>query len=163
MIMEGFNVREIPKLILSVLIVFTAGALGTVATLPEITTWYAQLAKPAWTPPDWAFGPVWSTLYVLIGVALFLVWRQGLDRRDVRYALLIFAIQLILNILWSVVFFGLHSLLGGFILILLLWIAIFANIIAFYVISRAAGLIMIPYLVWVSIASYLNYSVYLIN
>jgi benzodiazapine receptor len=161
--MEGFNLREIPKLILSVLVVFVAGTLGTLATLPEITTWYAALAKPAWTPPNWTFGPIWSTLYVLMGVALFLVWRQGLDRKDVRYAILIFAVQLLLNILWSVVFFGMHSILGGFILIMMLWIAILINILAFYIISRAAGLILIPYLIWVSIASYLNYSVYLLN
>jgi translocator protein len=161
--MEGFNIREIPRLILSVLIVFLAGSIGSLATLPEITTWYASLAKPAWTPPDWVFGPVWSTLYVLMGIALFLVWRQGLDRRDVKYAILIFGVQLLLNVLWSVVFFGLHSILGGFILILLLWIAILVNILAFYIISRAAGLLLIPYLIWVSIASYLNYSVYLLN
>jgi tryptophan-rich sensory protein len=98
-----------------------------------------------------------------MGIALFLVWIQGLERRDVKLAILIFAVQLVLNILWSVVFFGMHSIFGGLILILILWIAIFANIIAFYVISRPAGLLLIPYLIWVSIASYLNYSVYLLN
>jgi benzodiazapine receptor len=161
--MEGFNLREIPKLIVSVLIVLVAGSVGTLATLSQITTWYVALAKPAWTPPNDWFGPIWSTLYILMGIALFLVWRQGLDRRDVRFAVLIFAVQLILNVLWSVVFFGMHSLLGGFILIMLLWIAILANIIAFYVISKPAGLLLVPYIIWVSIASYLNYSVYLLN
>ena len=161
--MEGFSIREIPKLIGSILVVFVAGSVGTLATISELTTWYASLAKPIWTPPNWAFGPIWSTLYVLMGIALFLVWRQGLERRDVKLAILIFAVQLVLNILWSVVFFGMHSIFGGLILILILWIAIFANIIAFYVISRPAGLLLIPYLIWVSIASYLNYSVYLLN
>jgi tryptophan-rich sensory protein len=161
--MEGFNVREIPKLIASVIIVFISGAVGSLATLPQITTWYAALAKPSWTPPNDWFGPIWSTLYILIGIALFLVWRQGFDRRDVRFAILIFVVQLVLNVLWSLVFFGLHSILGGFIIIFVLWIAILANMIAFYVISKPAGLLFIPYLIWVSIASYLNYSILLLN
>jgi len=161
--MERFNIREIPKLIVSILIVFLGGALGSVATFPELTTWYAVLAKPAWNPPNWLFGPVWSTLYVLMGISLFLVWREGLDRRDVRYAILIFAVQLGLNVAWSLVFFGLHSIFGGLVLIIILWLAIWANIVAFYVISKPAGLILIPYLIWVSIASYLNYTIYLLN
>ena len=161
--MESFNIREIPKLIASILIVFLGGALGSLATSTELTTWYSALSKPAWNPPNWLFGPVWSTLYVLMGIALFLVWREGLDRRDVRYAILIFAVQLALNITWSLVFFGLHSILGGLVVIFILWLAIWANIVAFYVISKPAGLILIPYLIWVSIASYLNYTIYLLN
>ena len=161
--MESFNIREIPKLIASILIVFLGGALGSLATSTELTTWYSALSKPAWNPPNWLFGPVWSTLYVLMGIALFLVWREGLDRRDVRYAILIFAVQLTLNITWSLVFFGLHSILGGLVVIFILWLAIWANIVAFYVISKPAGLILIPYLIWVSIASYLNYTIYLLN
>jgi translocator protein len=161
--MANINIKEIGRLATSIIIVFIAGAIGTVATLSQITTWYATLAKPVWAPPNWLFGPVWTTLYVLIGIALFLVWREGTDRRDVRAALGIFTVQLVLNILWSVVFFSYHSLLGGFIVILILWIAILANIIAFYVISKPAGLILIPYIVWVSIASYLNYAVYILN
>ena len=161
--MENFNLREVPRLIASILIVFFSGAVGSLATFPEITTWYAALAKPAWTPPNEWFGPIWATLYILIGIALFLVWRQGWDRRDVRFAIGIFAVQLVLNILWSLVFFGLHSILGGFIIIFLLWIAILANMVAFYVLSKPAGLLLVPYIIWVSIASYLNYSVMLLN
>jgi translocator protein len=161
--MESFNIREIPKLIAAVLIVFISGAIGNLATLPQITTWYVTLAKPSWTPPNEWFGPIWSSLYILIGIALFLVWRQGLERRDVRFTIGIFTVQLVLNIMWSLVFFGLHSILGGFILIMILWIAILANIIAFYVISKPAGVLLIPYLIWVSIASYLNYSVLILN
>jgi translocator protein len=161
--MTNVNIKEIGRLAASIIIVFIAGAIGTVATLSQIPTWYAALAKPVWAPPNWLFGPVWTTLYVLIGIALFLVWREGTDRRDVRIALGIFAVQLILNILWSVIFFGYHSLLGGFIVIIILWIAILANIIAFYFISKPAGLLLIPYIVWVSIASYLNYAVYVLN
>ncbi len=161
--MESFNIREIPRLIAAVLIVFFSGAIGTLATLPEITTWYVALAKPSWTPPNDWFGPIWSSLYILIGIALFLVWREGWDRKEVRLAIGIFAVQLVLNILWSLVFFGLHSILGGFILILLLWLAILTNILAFYIISKPAGLLLIPYIIWVSIASYLNYSVLMLN
>jgi len=161
--MENFNLREVPRLIASILIVFFSGAVGSLATFPEITTWYAALAKPAWAPPNEWFGPIWTTLYILIGIALFLVWRQGWDRRDVRFAIGIFAVQLVLNILWSLVFFGLHSIFGGFIVIFLLWIAILANMVAFYVLSKPAGLLLVPYIIWVSIASYLNYSVMLLN
>ncbi len=161
--MTSFNVREIPKLIISILIVFLAGAVGTVFTLSEITTWYAALAKPSLTPPNWAFGPVWSTLYVLMGIALFLVWREGLERKEVKVAILIFAVQLAINVMWSLVFFGGHNIFGGLVLIVILWIAILINIIVFYRISKAAGLILIPYLIWVSIATYLNYSVFILN
>ena len=161
--MESFSVREIPKLVVSIIIVFVAGAIGTVYTLPEITGWYANLPKPSWTPPNWAFGPIWSTLYVLMGIALFLVWREGLERKEVKIAIIVFAFQLAINVIWSLVFFGGHNLFGGLVLVLILWIAILINIIVFYRISKAAGLILIPYLIWVSIASYLNYSVFILN
>jgi benzodiazapine receptor len=161
--MEKFRLSELPMLIGSILIPFLVGSLGSYVTLAQITTWYSALAKPSWAPPNWLFGPVWSTLYLLMGIALFLVWRKGFYRSDVRFAIIIFAVQLGLNLLWSLVFFGGHSLFGGFIVIMALWIAILANIIAFSIISRTAGLLLIPYLIWVSIASYLNYSVFLLN
>jgi translocator protein len=161
--MENFKAREIPKLIVSIIIAFIAAGIGSLATSSQITTWYSTLAKPSWSPPNWVFGPVWTTLYLLMGIALFLVWREGFERQDVKIAMGIFGVQLILNVLWSVVFFSFHSLFGGFIVILVLWIAILATIIAFYTISKPAGIILIPYIIWVSIASYLNYTVYLLN
>jgi benzodiazapine receptor len=161
--MNSFSIREIPKLIISILIVFLAGSVGTIYTLKEITTWYVSLPKPGWTPPNWAFGPIWSTLYVLMGISLFLVWREGLDRKDVRIAILIFAIQLFLNVLWSLVFFGTHNIFGGLVFVIILWISILINIIVFYRVSKPAAIILIPYLIWVSIASYLNYSVFILN
>lgn len=130
------------------------------ATSPQIPVWYATLARPAWAPPNWLFPVVWTILYILIGISLFLVWRKSLESKQ---ALVVFAVQLGLNLLWSLVFFGLHSIVGGLVIILMLWMAILANIIVFYRISRWAGLILLPYLVWVSIASYLNYSIYLLN
>lgn len=144
----------------SLIIVFIVGAIGSVATSPQIPVWYATLARPAWAPPNWLFPVVWTILYILIGISLFLVWRKGLESKQ---ALVVFAVQLGLNLLWSLVFFGLHSIVGGLVIILMLWMAILANIIVFYRISRWAGLILLPYLVWVSIASYLNYSIYLLN
>jgi len=161
--MERSNLSEYPKIIVSILIPLIVGFIGAIATLSAIPTWYAALSKPAWAPPNWLFGPVWTTLYILMGIALYLVWRQGFGRRDVRFAILIFGVQLILNLLWSIVFFSFHALLCSLFLVMLLWLAILANIIAFSVISRTAGLLLIPYIVWVSIASYLNYSVYILN
>jgi translocator protein len=161
--MQGFRVKEVPMLIGSILIPFVVGYIGAVVTLAQITTWYSTLSKPWWSPPNWLFGPVWTTLYLLMGIALFLVWREGLHRRDVRFAILIFGVQLTLNLLWSVVFFSFHALFGSFIIVMFLWLAILANIIAFLIISKWAGLLLVPYIIWVSIASYLNYSVYLLN
>jgi len=154
---------EIGRLASSLIIVLLVGFLGSLATTPELATWYVTLAKPVWTPPNSWFGPIWTTLYILMGIALYLVWREGLDRKDVKLAILVFAVQLVLNLLWSVVFFSLHSLLGGLILVIALWIGILVNIIVFYRINKPAGLILIPYIVWVSIATYLNFSVYLLN
>ena len=161
--MESFSVKEIPRLVVSIVIVFLAGAVGTVYTLKEITGWYVFLPKPSWTPPNWAFGPIWSILYILMGISLFLVWREGLGKKNVQIGVLVFAVQLAINVIWSLVFFGTHNIFGGLVLVLILWISILINIIVFYRISKPAGLILIPYLIWVSIASYLNYSVFLLN
>jgi tryptophan-rich sensory protein len=161
--MENSKLSEYPRLIASILIPLIVGFIGSIVTITEIPTWYATLSKPAWAPPNWLFGPVWTILYILMGIALYLVWREGLNRKDVRFAILIFGAQLVLNLLWSIVFFSYHALLGSFFLIMLLWLAILANIIAFSIISKPAGLLLVPYIVWVSIASYLNYSVYILN
>jgi tryptophan-rich sensory protein len=98
-----------------------------------------------------------------MGIALFLVWREGFERRDVKIAILVFAIQLVLNFFWTIIFFGFGSLIGGLIEIIFLWIAILINIILFYRISKIAGLLLVPYIIWVTIASYLTYTVYLLN
>ena len=121
------------------------------------------LAKPGWAPPNWAVGPIWSVLYIFIGTSLFLIWRKGLGRKDVQISILVFAVQLCINVLWSIVFFGGHNILGGLIMVLILWVAILINIFVFYRISRPAGLLLIPYLIWVSIASYLQYNLFILN
>lgn len=151
------------KLIASIVICQAAGGIGSIFTVPAISTWYSSLVKPWFTPPNWAFAPVWTTLFVLMGIALYLVWDKGLEREDVRIAVSIFGIQLILNALWSVIFFGLQSPFYAFIEVMVLWVAILATIVSFYRISRPAGLILIPYIIWVTVASLLNYYVWILN
>jgi len=149
------------KLAISMVICLLAGAIGSIFTMPAIAGWYSTLSKPAWTPPNWAFGPVWTTLYILMGISLYLIWNTRV--RGVKTAMGIFAAQLVLNVLWSFLFFGLQSPLLGMIGIVALWIAILATIIVFYRISRPAAYLLLPYIVWVTIASALNYSVLVLN
>jgi len=155
--------RDILKLVVSIVACLAAGAIGSVFTRSAIPTWYATLEKPFFTPPNWLFAPAWTLLYILMGVAAFLVWRKGLKNRGVRIALIVFLIQLVLNALWSVVFFGLESPLYGLIVISILWIAILVTIIKFFRISRVASVLMWPYLLWVTFAAGLNASIWLLN
>ncbi|MDW8114658.1 MAG: TspO/MBR family protein, partial [candidate division WOR-3 bacterium] len=115
---------KILKLLISILICQGAGILGSIFTTPSIPTWYRQLIKPPFTPPNWLFAPAWTLLFLLMGISLYLVWEKGLKDKEVKKALLIFLIQLVLNILWSFIFFTLKSLLFAFIEIVILWIAI---------------------------------------
>ena len=138
--------RNFAKLVISIAIAELAGVMGSLFTIPAIPTWYATLAKPALSPPNWVFGPVWTTLYALMGIAAFLVWREGLDRRDVRRALIIFDVQLILNVLWSFLFFGLHNPIAALVEIVVLWCAILVTIIVSHRVSRPAAYLLIPYL-----------------
>jgi benzodiazapine receptor len=154
---------KILKLLISIIVCECAGIIGSVFTTSAIPTWYASLQKPAFTPPNWLFAPVWITLYLLMGIAAFIIWRKGLDEKKVRTALIIFAVQLVINILWSVVFFGLESPLSGLIVIIILWIAILITILRFAKISPAAAWIMVPYILWVSIATALNASIWALN
>lgn len=139
-----------------------AAALGSAATVPRIDDWYAALDKPSWTPPSWVFGPVWTVLYIAMAVAAWLVWRQR-ESHAVRVPLLLFAVQLALNMAWSWLFFGLMSPALGFADIVLLWIAIAATMAAFWQRSRVAGLLLVPYLAWVTFAAALNYSIWQLN
>ncbi len=140
-----------------------AGVIGSLFTAPAIEGWYATLLKPELTPPDWIFAPVWTTLFFLMGIAVFLVWRREWERREVKIALGFFLFQLVLNTLWSVIFFGLQSPGGAFIEILALWLAIAATIWAFAPISRVATWLLTPYILWVSFAAYLNYAIWMLN
>jgi benzodiazapine receptor len=155
--------RDIVKLVVSIVACQCAGLIGMLFTTPNIPTWYAALEKPFFTPPNWLFAPAWITLYVLMAVAAFLVWRKGLGEEGVRCALIVFLVQLVLNALWSVVFFGLHSPFWGMVVILALWVAILLTIIKFFRLSVAAGSLMLPYILWVSFASALNIAVWVLN
>ena len=139
------------------------GAAGGVVTAPQIETWYATLDKPGFTPPSWVFGPVWTTLYALQGVAAWLIWRSGLDRRIARLALGLFTLQFVLNLAWSPAFFGLESPILGLIVIVPLWVVIVATMATFSRVDRRAAALLVPYLAWVSFATALNYAIWTLN
>lgn len=140
-----------------------AGAIGAVFTTPSIPTWYAGLNKPSFQPPNWLFGPAWTLLYTLMGIALYLIWTKGLSAAGVKTALVVFGIQLLLNTLWSILFFGMKNPALALIEIVILWVAILLTLVRFYAISRTAGLLLVPYLLWVSFATVLNFSIVRLN
>ena len=151
------------KFIVAIVVCQLAGVVGSVFTTPSIPTWYAALQKPGFTPPNWIFGPVWTTLFVLMGIAAFIVWNKGLDKEGVKAALVLFIIQLLLNMLWSFLFFTLHSPLYAFVEIIILWLAILLTMVKFFPISRAAGYLLLPYILWVSFAAVLNFTLFRLN
>lgn len=154
--------RSILALAGFLLLSFAAGAIGGRATYPAIPGWYQSLEKPSWTPPDWLFGPAWTTLYILMGVAAWLVWRHG-GWRSQKRPLTLFVVQVVLNALWSLLFFGMRNPGLGMAEIVLLWLAILATLIAFWRVSRVAGGLMVPYLGWVTFAAALNFAVWRLN
>ncbi len=155
--------NDLAKLIVAILVPQAAGALGSLFTAPSISTWYSTLIKPSFNPPSWIFAPVWTALFLLMGIAAFLVWKRGWEKREVRIALGIFGGQLILNILWSALFFGLHSPLAAFVEVIILWLAILGTILVFRKISKTAAWLLVPYILWVSFASLLNFSLMILN
>ena len=174
------------KLVIAIILSELAGVIGSVFTISAISIWYAGLVKPALSPPSWVFGPVWTILYFLIGISLFLVWKNNwkttnpiLENRRKAWdawserlwtgdlqkenAIAIFTVQYILNILWSFIFFGLYLPIFAFFEILALWFTIIFTIVNFYRISKLAAYLLIPYILWVSFAAYLNYSIWMLN
>lgn len=151
------------KLFVSVLACQLAGAVGSVFTVASIDSWYAVLEKPAFNPPSWVFSPVWITLYTLMGISLYLVWVEGLQRKEVKVGIFVFVIQLGLNTLWSFLFFGLQSPYYAFMEIILLWLSIFLTIILFGKVSKKASVLLVPYLLWVSFAALLNFQIWVLN
>ncbi len=156
-------IRNIGKFVVSICVPLLAGVIGSLFTVSSISTWYLTIQKPSLNPPAWVFGPVWTALFVLMGIAVFLVWKKRLASFGVKKALGIFIFQLIINVLWSAVFFGLQNPGGAFLVIILLWLAIVATIFNFAKISRAAAWLLAPYILWVTFASYLNYSIWMLN
>lgn len=141
---------------------FAAGAIGSLATIPNIPTWYAGLAKAPLNPPNWVFGPVWTTLYLLMGIALALVILER-TKRPKRQAYVWFGTQLALNTLWSLAFFGLHSIPLGVAIIVVLLMSIIMTIRECYKINRTTLWLLLPYVAWVSFATYLTIGVLLRN
>lgn len=150
------------KLVASLLLSFSAAAAGSLATTAQ-SDWYKQLARPSFNPPGWVFGPVWTLLYILIGVSFFLIWSRGFSGKAGRAALICFLAQLVLNAIWTLLFFGLRSPLLAFIDIALLLVAILLTIISFSAISRLAACLLIPYLAWVGFATVLNAAIWRLN
>jgi len=180
------NYTKIYKLLISIIICEMAGVVGSFFTTTEINGWYKSLNKPSFNPPGWIFGPVWTTLFVLMGISLYLIWENKWEPKNkINFKnkkswnktsqkllsgswqkaniIIIFATQLILNVLWSVIFFGMHSPEVAFFELIMLWFAILFTIINFYRISKIAALLLTPYILWVSFAGVLNYFVWILN
>ena len=151
--------RDLLGLITFVLLCFGVSVLGGRVTVPALRPWYEALAKPAWTPPGWVFGPIWTLLYPLIAIAGWTIWREGRS----RVAVLLFLLQLALNAAWPWFFFGLHRLDWALIDIVALVVAIVATIVVFYPLRRRAALLLVPYLAWVVFAAALNFAIWQLN
>lgn len=178
--------NKIIKFLASIIICELAGSIGAIFTTPQINSWYSTLNKPSFNPPNWIFGPVWTTLFILMGISLYLVWTSNFGvKNELKFKskkpinklskkflsgswqkaniILIFATQLILNVLWSVVFFGAHSPSWAFFVLLMLWVSILFTIINFYRVSKIAAWLLLPYILWVSFAGFLNLLIWLLN
>lgn len=155
--------KNLPKLIVSIIGCEFVGILGSVFTVSSIPTWYATLNRPPFAPPNWIFGPVWTTLYFLMGISFYLIWKQGWKKKKVKMAGLYFLAQLALNFIWSPIFFGLRSPLIALFVIIAMWALIVMTMKKFYPLSKLAFYLLIPYLLWVSFASILNASIVILN
>ena len=174
------------KLVIAVAVSELAGIIGSVFTVTSIQNWYATIMKPPLNPPNWIFAPVWTAIFILMGISLYLVWSERfvvknelkIPKRRVwnnwsgkllsgkwqkANIILIFILQLILNVLWSIIFFGAHSPGAAFFELLMLWFAIIFTIINFCRVSKTAALLLLPYILWVSFAAILNYFIWILN
>jgi tryptophan-rich sensory protein len=149
-------------LVLWVALSFCAGLIGSRFTGPAVATWYGSVSRPAWAPPNFLFGPVWSALYLMMGIAAWLVWRKA-GMSGAPGAMLLFGLQLIANAAWSAIFFGLHRFDLAFVEILVLWVLILATMVAFWRLDARAGLLLLPYALWVSYAGALNLAIWRLN
>jgi translocator protein len=180
------NFNKAIKFLASIIICELAGAVGAIFTTPSVAAWYKNLNKPSFNPPNWIFAPVWTTLFILMGISLYLVWSKNWNVKNElkiknkkpwnslskkflsgswRKAniILIFSLQLVLNVLWSAIFFGAHSPAVAFFELLMLWFAIIFTIVNFYRVSKTAALLLLPYILWVSFAGVLNYFLWVLN
>ena len=152
--------NDVLKLAITIGISELAGRIGAFSRSSE---WYQAVDKPVVNPPNGVFGPVWILLYALMGVSAFLIWKQGMGQKKVKIALGVFGIQLFLNAIWSIIFFGFNNPGRALVDIVLLWVAIVFTMVVFYKISKSATYLLIPYILWVSFATYLNFAIWLLN
>ena len=151
------------RLIISLALPQLAGLIGSIFTAPAIATWYAGLIKPSFSPPNWIFGPVWITLYVLMGISVYLIWQKIEENKKLKEAMLIFWIHLFFNASWSIIFFGLQNPGLAFVNIIIIWLFIVALMIKFWQINKWSTYLLIPYFLWVSFASILNFFIWHLN
>jgi tryptophan-rich sensory protein len=154
-IITAFLVATIP--------VLAASFIGSSVTLPVIPTWYAGLVKPSFNPPNWLFGPVWTMLYLMMGTAFFRILRLPVDKVGRGTAIQAFLFQIAMNALWSIAFFGLQNIIGGIVVVVLLWLGLAATIVIFWKLDRIAAWLMVPCIFWVSFAAVLNTAIYMLN
>ena len=156
------KISHIIKLIISILLPLSVGAIAGMFTSQAVPTWYASLNRPFFSPPNWVFGPVWTTLYILLGISFFLIWKEEATKaRDL--AIKVFLIQMLLNFAWSFIFFYFNLIGAALIEIILLWISIVLMIYLFYKIKPFSAYLNFPYLLWVSFATILNAGYYFLN
>lgn len=150
-------------LVVSILIAQSAGLIGTFATFSAISTWYVYLNKPFFSPPNWVFGPTWTLLYTLMGISTYLIWRKYRFGKKAHKFYQAYSIQLVLNALWSILFFGLKWVGGAFIEIIVMWYFIYRSIHEGTKLDARAAYLLYPYLAWVSFASFLNLAILVLN
>ncbi len=155
--------RKLIHISIAVLVCLAAGFLGSVATQTSVGIWYPTLNKPLFNPPNWVFAPVWTTLFVMMGIAAGLVWNKGFHHKWVKTAMYHFAFQLLLNVSWSLVFFGLKEIFGGLLIVLGLFVLLLFTFKWFKVVNPTAAYLLIPYIIWVGFASILNFSIWQLN
>ena len=161
--MDRITLRSVVLAAICILIPLVSGAVIGILTMSGVTDWYATLNKPWFTPPDYVFGPVWTVLYILMGISLYLVLSQGWENETVKTGSILFGAQLGVNLLWSLIFFGLHSPPAALACIVVLLALIIATMMTFYRVSKPAAVLLVPYLAWVCIATALNAGVVLLN
>jgi tryptophan-rich sensory protein len=158
--------HRLAALVLSLFAVFAVAALGGLATASGTASWYATIAKPSFNPPSWVFGPVWTLLYILMAVAAYLLWSAPIRPEAApirRWALIAYAVQLLLNLAWSPAFFALQSPFAGVLVIVPLWISILVTLLLAWRVRRSAAMLLLPYLAWVSFAALLNMAIWRLN
>jgi benzodiazapine receptor len=151
------------KLIISIAICLLAGAVGSIFTVSSVNSWYLTLVKPSFNPPSWLFAPVWTILYIMMGISLYLVWKKGTKAKEAKKGMRLFFTQLWLNLFWSLLFFGIRNPLVALIEIIILWIMILMTMIIFYKLEKKTVYLLIPYLLWVTFATILNFAIVLLN